>query len=138
MGAKKGEDRFTTRRGSDNTGSSTAVSQKPDSYSQPDQVLSHQKSVETLPVRSSGQQVNSRSEQKTDNQQLVDSLQQETMELKATVAELQSALEAEHRRVAALEICLRNAERSRDEAQRRNDELQRDIQQFLKEPKAPT
>ncbi|XP_042278107.1 rho GTPase-activating protein 25 isoform X1 [Thunnus maccoyii] len=138
MGAKKGEDRFTTRRGSDNTGSSTAVSQKPDSYSQPDQVLSHQKSVETLPVRSSGQQVNSRSEQKTDNQQLVDSLQQETMELKATVAELQSALEAEHRRVAALEICLRNAERSRDEAQRRNDELKRDIQQFLKEPKAPT
>lgn len=67
------------------------------------------------------------------------SLQQENKELKATVAELQSALEADRRRVAALEICLRNAERSRDEAQRRNEELQRDIQQFLtKQPQAPT
>lgn len=66
------------------------------------------------------------------------SLQQENKELKATVAELQSALEAERRRVAALEICLKNAERSRDEAQRRNSELQRDIQQFLMREKAPT
>lgn len=66
------------------------------------------------------------------------SLQQENKELKATVAELQSALEAERRRVAALEICLKNAERSRDEAQRRNGELQRDIQQFLLREKAPT
>lgn len=67
------------------------------------------------------------------------SLQQENKELKATVAELQSALEAERRRVAALEICLRNAERSRDEALRRNKELQRDIQQFLTlKPQAPT
>lgn len=67
------------------------------------------------------------------------SLQQENKELKATVAELQSALEAERRRVAALEICLRNAERSRDEAQKRNEELQRDIQQFLtKAPQTPT
>lgn len=55
------------------------------------------------------------------------------------MAELQSALEADRRRVAALEICLRNAERSRDEAQRRNEELQRDVQQFLtKQPQAPT
>ncbi|KAM7416105.1 hypothetical protein PAMA_018262 [Pampus argenteus] len=134
VGTKEGEDRSTARRGSDNT----AVSQKPDSDSQPGQVLSHQKSVEILTVNS-GQQVNSRSEQKKDSQQLVDSLQKETNELKATVAELQSALEAERRRVAALEICLRNAERSRDEAQKRNHELQRDIQQFLtKERQAPT
>lgn len=55
------------------------------------------------------------------------------------MAELQSALEADRRRVAALEICLRNAERSRDEAQRRNEELHRDVQQFLtKQPQAPT
>lgn len=67
------------------------------------------------------------------------SLQQENKELKATMAELQSALEAERRQVSALEICLKNAERSRDEAQRRNNELQRDIQQFLtKKPQAPT
>ena len=67
------------------------------------------------------------------------SLQQENEELKATVAELQCALETERRRKAALEICLKNAERSRDEAQKRNNELQRDIQRFLtKEPQAPT
>lgn len=45
------------------------------------------------------------------------------MELRAKVAELQDALASDHRRVAALEICLKNAERSRDEAQRRNKEL---------------
>lgn len=66
-------------------------------------------------------------------------LQQENKELRATVIELQAALEAERRRVAALEICLKNAERSRDEAQKRNDELQRDIQQFVGgKPQAPT
>lgn len=67
------------------------------------------------------------------------SLKRENKELRAKVAELQSALEADRRHVAALEICLRNAERSRDEAQRRNQELQRDIQQFLvRAPPAPT
>lgn len=59
------------------------------------------------------------------------SVQKENKELKATLAELRSELETERCRVAALEICLKNAERSRDEAQRRNEELQRDIQQFL-------
>ncbi|XP_036955168.1 rho GTPase-activating protein 25 isoform X2 [Acanthopagrus latus] len=136
---KEGEDRLTARRGSDNTGSSTAGSPKPNSDPRPAPVLTHQKSVGSLTVSGSVQQVNSKSEQKNDNQQLIDSLQQENKELKATVAELQSALEADRRRVAALEICLRNAERSRDEAQRRNEELQRDIQQFLtKQPQAPT
>lgn len=67
------------------------------------------------------------------------SLQRENKELKATAAELHAALESERRRVAALEICLRDAERSRDEAQRRNQELQREIQQCLtREPQAPT
>lgn len=65
------------------------------------------------------------------------SLQQENKELRAKVADLQSALEADQRHVAALEICLRNAERSRDEAQRRNEELQRDIQQFLTRQSQP-
>lgn len=70
-------------------------------------------------------------EAQKDRPQLLDSLQTENKELKATVAELRSELEAERRRVAALEICLKNAERNRDEAQRRNEELQKDIQQFL-------
>ncbi|XP_078106217.1 rho GTPase-activating protein 25 [Sander vitreus] len=136
---KEGEDRLTARRGSDNTSPSTADSQKPDSNSQPAQVLSQQTSVGKLAASALVPQVDSRSEPEKDTQRLVDSLQQENKELKATVAELQSALEADRHRVAALEICLRNAERSRDEAQRRNDQLQRDIQQFLtKKPHAPT
>ncbi|XP_023253368.1 rho GTPase-activating protein 25 [Seriola lalandi dorsalis] len=131
MTNKEGEEKLISRRGSDSTALSTAGSQKPDSESKPARVLSHQKSAETLTVAGSGQQVNNMSEPKKDKQPLGYSLQQENKELKASLAELQSALEAERRRVAALEICLRNAERSRDEAQRRNEELQRDIQQFL-------
>ncbi|XP_041854956.1 rho GTPase-activating protein 25 isoform X2 [Melanotaenia boesemani] len=139
MSNKEEEDRITTRRGSDHAGSSTVSSPKPQSDSRPLPVLTHQKSVDTLVVSSSVQQINNRPEQKEDPQQLVNSLQQENKELKASVAELQAALEAERRRVAALEICLKNAERNRNEAQRRNEELQRDIQQFLIRGKqAPT
>lgn len=47
------------------------------------------------------------------------------------MAELQSALEAERRRKAALEILLRNAERSRDEALRRNEQLDQEIQAYI-------
>ncbi|XP_047446741.1 rho GTPase-activating protein 25 isoform X1 [Mugil cephalus] len=134
---KEGENRLTARRGSDNTGSSTTSSPKPESDLPPIRMLLHQRSAGALGV--SGPQVNSKSEEKKDNQQLVESLQQETKELKAAVAELQSALEEERRRVAALEICLKNAELSRDEAQKRNKELQTDIQRFLtREKQAPT
>ncbi|XP_036382567.1 rho GTPase-activating protein 25 isoform X2 [Megalops cyprinoides] len=65
------------------------------------------------------------------SEELINSLQQKNRELSARVAELQTALDAEKRCVAALEIRLRNAERSRDEAQRRNQELDREIQEFL-------
>ncbi|XP_076127549.1 rho GTPase-activating protein 25 isoform X1 [Alosa pseudoharengus] len=61
----------------------------------------------------------------------ISSLQQQNKELLAKVAELQSALDAEKRCVTALEIRLRNAERSRDEAQRRNRELDEEIKAFL-------
>ncbi|KAM4745083.1 rho GTPase-activating protein 25 [Anableps anableps] len=135
MSTKEDESRLTERRGSDNTGSSTAATQKPESNPQPARVLSHQKSVDSLMANRSVQQVNSKPEQKDDPEQLAKTMQQQNKELKAAVAELQAALEAERRRVAALEICLKNAERSRDEAQRRNDELQRDIQQFLVQEK---
>uniref|UniRef100_A0A3Q3JVH2 Rho GTPase activating protein 25 n=1 Tax=Monopterus albus TaxID=43700 RepID=A0A3Q3JVH2_MONAL len=102
MSNKEGEDRFTFRRGSDNTGVLT---------------------VYLNPLCLS----------------VFLSLQKENEELKATVAELRSALEADCRHVAALEICLKIAERNRDEAQRRNEELQREIQQLLtRKPHAPT
>ncbi|XP_010768483.1 rho GTPase-activating protein 25 isoform X2 [Notothenia coriiceps] len=124
-----GEEKLVARRGSDNTSSSSAGPQKPDSDPQPG--LSTQKRIGILTPTN-------KPEQKTDSQ-LVESLQRENKELKAMVAELQSGLEADRSKVATLEICLRNAERSRDEAQRRNKELQRDIQQFLpKKPQDPT
>ncbi|XP_070690589.1 rho GTPase-activating protein 25 [Pempheris klunzingeri] len=124
---KEEEHKLTAQREGDSTGSSTADPQKPDSDSRPPLVLPQLQSVGSLRGSSSVQQVANRSEGKQDSQQLVDSLQQENKELKATVAELQSALETDRRHVAALEICLRNAERSRDEALRRNKELQKDV-----------
>ncbi|XP_029296547.1 rho GTPase-activating protein 25 [Cottoperca gobio] len=134
MGNKEGGERLTAQRGSDNTSSSSAASQKPDRDPQPSWVLSHQRSAGKLAVSRSVQPGHSGPEQ-----QLVDSLQQENKELKATMAELQAAQEADRRHVSALEICLRNAERNRDEAQKRNEELQRDIQRLLaKKPQDPT
>ncbi len=64
------------------------------------------------------------------------SLQQKNKELSATVAELQEALEAEQRCKATIEILLRNAERSRDEALVRNEQLNREIQELLNRPTA--
>ncbi|XP_029019917.1 rho GTPase-activating protein 25 isoform X2 [Betta splendens] len=125
---KEGEDRCTARRGSDNTAVSAAGSEKPDGSPRPALVLSPAQSRPAPTPSPAAQQVNSRPEQKT---QQLDSLQQENQQLKATLAEVQSALEAERRRVAALETCLRNAERSRDEALRHNEALKRDAQQFL-------
>uniref|UniRef100_A0A3B3CLW6 Rho GTPase activating protein 25 n=1 Tax=Oryzias melastigma TaxID=30732 RepID=A0A3B3CLW6_ORYME len=119
---KEEEDKSVTRRGSDSAVSSNASSQKPESDSQPTGgPPSDQKTAEASKEGSTGVQVNSRPQQK-EEEPLPESLQKENMELKATVVELQAALEAERRRVAALEICLKNAERSRDEAQRRNSE----------------
>lgn len=72
----------------------------------------------------------------TDSTSIINSLQQKNKELSATVAELQAALEAERRSKSALEILLRNAERSRDEALTRNQQLNREIQEFLNKPTA--
>ncbi|KAM8886207.1 rho GTPase-activating protein 25 isoform 2-T2 [Spinachia spinachia] len=130
MSNKGGEDKMSAgQTGKDKAGSSTAGSRNAGGV-QRARVLIHQKHVGS--PTGSDELVSSRSEQETEGQPVVDSsLRQENEELRATAAELQSALEAERRRAAALEICLKNAERSRDEAQRRNEELQRDIQQFL-------
>uniref|UniRef100_A0A671MZE0 Rho GTPase-activating protein 25-like n=1 Tax=Sinocyclocheilus anshuiensis TaxID=1608454 RepID=A0A671MZE0_9TELE len=57
-------------------------------------------------------------------------------EVSAAAVKLQAALEAERRCKAALEILLRNAERSRDEALMHNEQLNREIQEFLSRPTA--
>uniref|UniRef100_A0A668AT89 Rho GTPase activating protein 25 n=1 Tax=Myripristis murdjan TaxID=586833 RepID=A0A668AT89_9TELE len=123
--AHEGNDKSMARRGSNPTDSCVEGSAKQGKDSQPSQTVSYQPSVRALKVTGSGHQSNNQPGKLRD--------------VHATVAELQSALEAERRHVAALGICLKNAERSRDEAQRRNQELQKDIQQFLtREPRAPT
>ncbi|XP_055017983.1 rho GTPase-activating protein 25 isoform X2 [Boleophthalmus pectinirostris] len=134
LSSKEEEMRSMPRRGSDQgfitlTEDGKAKGQS-DSVEKPVQSLVHQNSDEKPKATN---QDTSKCEVKADGAQPVDccSLQKENKELKATVAELRSELEAERRRVAALEICLKNAEGSRDEALRRNKELQKDIEQFL-------
>ncbi|KAM4616444.1 rho GTPase-activating protein 25 [Polymixia lowei] len=138
----EGEDRSVARRGSDIAASYDDNSAEPGSESQPSQVLSCPQSAKELTVSGSGLQSDKAENQKDSqqpSQQLINSLQQKNKELTATVAELQSTLEAERRHVASLENRLRNAERSRDEAQKRNRELSREIQQSLsRKPQAPT
>lgn len=114
--------RSADRNATDDDAKAKAQIQEPKTV----QSLQNQKSVEKPRAAK-----DNKCEAQRDGPQLLDSLQKENQELKATVAELRSELEAERRRVAALEICLKNAERSRDEAQRRNQELQKDIQKFL-------
>uniref|UniRef100_A0A4W5R7Z7 Rho GTPase activating protein 25 n=1 Tax=Hucho hucho TaxID=62062 RepID=A0A4W5R7Z7_9TELE len=137
---KNWEDRGTARRGSDITvtyDEITAPSSKPSSDpQQKSQPATPEKKTEasTAGVSSSAQQPDRKVEQQEDSRG-----DTENRELSATVAELQSALDTEKRCVSALEIRLRNAECSRDEAQRRNQELDQEIQQFLtREPRRPT
>lgn len=125
---KEEEFRSKARRGSDHTLTSDDVNIQVPSTTQTTQSLKAENSVEKA---SATKQDSSECEPKKDSPPIIDSVQKENKELKATLAELRSELETERCRVAALEICLKNAERSRDEAQRRNEELQRDIQQFL-------
>ncbi|XP_006625613.2 rho GTPase-activating protein 25 [Lepisosteus oculatus] len=66
----------------------------------------------------------------------INSLQKRNNELSATVAELRASLEVEKRRNTALEIRLRNADRAREEAEKRNQILDCEIQQFLSREKA--
>ncbi|MGH0157026.1 UNVERIFIED_CONTAM: hypothetical protein FKN15_032492 [Acipenser sinensis] len=61
----------------------------------------------------------------------VSSLEKTNSELSVKVAELRESLAEERRRSSALEIRLRNVERARDEAEKRNKALDKEIQEFL-------
>lgn len=128
LSGKEEEMKSKGKRGSDHNAFAEDGKAKAQIDQKTVQSLTHQNNVEKPRATNEDK---SKCEAQRDGPQLFDSLQKENKELEATVAELRSELEAERRRVAALEICLKNAERSRDEAQRRNKELQKDIQQFL-------
>ncbi|KAI7813290.1 putative rho GTPase-activating protein 25, partial [Triplophysa rosa] len=82
------------------------------------------------------QQSNAGQPENTDTAHIIRSLQEKNRELVATVAELQAALEAERHSKAALENVLRNAERTRDEALTRNEQLNKDIRKLINRPTA--
>ncbi|XP_056601421.1 rho GTPase-activating protein 25 [Triplophysa dalaica] len=82
------------------------------------------------------QQSNAGQPENTDIAHIIRSLQEKNRQLVATVAELQAALEAERHSKAALENVLRNAERTRDEALTRNEQLNKDIRKLNNRPTA--
>ncbi|XP_041089278.1 rho GTPase-activating protein 25-like isoform X2 [Polyodon spathula] len=61
----------------------------------------------------------------------VSSLEKTNSELSVKVSELRESLVEERKRSSALEIRLRNVERARDEAEKRNKALDKEIQEFL-------
>ncbi|XP_058864677.1 rho GTPase-activating protein 25-like isoform X1 [Acipenser ruthenus] len=61
----------------------------------------------------------------------VSSLEKTNSELSVKVSELRESLAEERRRSSALEIRLRNVEWARDEAEKRNKALDKEIQEFL-------
>lgn len=151
-GQKSEKERVEVQKeqGLDKTGTDSLVKQT-DTKAQvqstgllPEQRLSKEASVPNLgrekPTAVDGgtalQQSNAGQPENTDTAHIIKSLREKNRELVATVAELQAELEAERRSKAALEISLRNAERTRDEALTRNEQLNKDIQKFINRPTA--
>ncbi|XP_056140862.1 rho GTPase-activating protein 25 [Lampris incognitus] len=129
--ATKEEDTAVDCRGSDVI-ASFEDAPKPDGDPRDAQMRSYHQSVEALKVTTSVPPSNSRTENQKEShqhsQQLIESLQQENKELRASVAELQLALKEKCLQLAALETCLRNTKRSQDEAPRNQLELDNRVQ----------
>uniref|UniRef100_A0A8C6U701 Rho GTPase activating protein 25 n=1 Tax=Neogobius melanostomus TaxID=47308 RepID=A0A8C6U701_9GOBI len=126
LSSKEEEMKSKNRRGSDHNVTAEDEKAKAQIDQKTVQRHTHQNSLEK-PCATI--QDNSKCEAQRKEPQTFDSLQKENMELKATVAELRSELEAERRRVSALESSLKM--QRADEAQKSNKELQKDIQKFL-------
>lgn len=65
------------------------------------------------------------------------SLEKENYDVWAKVVRLSEELEKEKKKSAALEISLRNVERSREDVERRNKALEEDVKEFVKLMKEP-
>lgn len=65
------------------------------------------------------------------------SLEKENYEVWAKVVRLSEELEKEKNRSAALEISLRNVERSREDVEKRNKALEEEVKEFVKSMKEP-
>ncbi|KAK1788502.1 hypothetical protein P4O66_016924 [Electrophorus voltai] len=69
--------------------------------------------------------------QKTDYESRIKSLEHRNLELEAEMLRLHDDLEQERKKFTMVEIKLRNAERAKDDAEKRNDMLQKEMEQFF-------
>nr|XP_021503431.1 rho GTPase-activating protein 25 isoform X2 [Meriones unguiculatus] len=79
--------------------------------------------------------------QKQMYEEQIKNLEKENYDVWAKVVRLNEELERERKKFAALEISLRNVERSREDVERRNKVLEEEVKEFvksMKEPKAKT
>ncbi|XP_075899937.1 rho GTPase-activating protein 24 isoform X2 [Nelusetta ayraudi] len=69
--------------------------------------------------------------QKSEYEARIKSLEQRNMELESEMVSLHEELDQERKKYAMAEIKLRNAERAKDDAERRNQMLQKEMEQFF-------
>lgn len=75
--------------------------------------------------------------QKQTYEEQIKNLEKENYDVWAKVVRLNEELEKERKRFAALEISLRNVERSREDVERRNKALEEEVKEFMKSMKGP-
>ncbi|XP_029087891.1 rho GTPase-activating protein 25 isoform X4 [Monodon monoceros] len=75
--------------------------------------------------------------QKQMYEEQIENLEKENYDVWAKVVRLSEELEKEKKKSAALEISLRNVERSREDVERRNKALEEDVKEFVKSIKEP-
>ncbi|XP_022422269.1 rho GTPase-activating protein 25-like isoform X2 [Delphinapterus leucas] len=75
--------------------------------------------------------------QKQMYEEQIENLEKENYDVWAKVVRLSEELEKEKKKSAALEISLRNVERSREDVERRNKALEEDVKEFVKSMKEP-
>ncbi|XP_056587885.1 rho GTPase-activating protein 24 isoform X2 [Triplophysa dalaica] len=69
--------------------------------------------------------------QKNEYEARIKSLEQRNLELETVMANLHEELDQEKKKYTMVEIKLRNAERAKDDAEKRNDMLQKEMEQFF-------
>ncbi|KAM4867165.1 rho GTPase-activating protein 25 isoform 1-T3 [Thomomys bottae] len=75
--------------------------------------------------------------QKQTYEEQIKSLEKENYDVWAKVVRLSEELDSEKKKFAALEISLRNMERSREDVERRNKVLEEEVKEFVKSMKEP-
>ncbi|XP_042539006.1 rho GTPase-activating protein 25 isoform X1 [Dipodomys spectabilis] len=75
--------------------------------------------------------------QKQTYEEQIKNLEKENYDVWAKVVRLNEELESEKKKFAALEISLRNVERSREDVERRNKVLEEEVKEFVKSMKEP-